>query len=75
MKNLLVGITLLASVSAFADPVLPCDRSEIGNLLQTAETLEVNKDFSVFAVTVEGKEGVLTVDRDCDFWDLEIIGQ
>lgn len=79
MKNLLVGITLLASMSAFADPILPCDQNELGTLLQAenvqTKALEINDNFAVYSITMDGREAVVTLDRDCDFWDLEIIDQ
>ncbi|WP_408096252.1 hypothetical protein ACJVC5_14530 [Peredibacter sp. HCB2-198] len=80
MKKYLVAVTLLASMSAFADPILDCDKRALDTALEISPVAHITEasvesDLEVYMVELEGKTAVLSFDRDCDFWDMEISEQ
>ena len=77
MKKYLVAVTILASMSAFADPILDCDKNALGAALEVSPVAQITEasvegDLEIYTVELEGRTAVLSFNRDCDFWDMEI---
>lgn len=78
MKKMLVIFTLSLSFSAFADPILNCDQSALGAALEISplariEAVSEEGNFVVYDVSFSRDQlAIITFDRDCDFWDLEM---
>ncbi len=78
MKKMLVILTLAMSFSAFADPILNCDQSALGTALEISPVASIQNvseegDFVVYDVSLSSERlATITLDRDCDFWDLEM---
>ncbi len=78
MKKMLVILSLALSFSAFADPILNCDQSALGTALEISSVASIQNvseegDFVVYDVSLSPDQlATITLDRDCDFWDLKM---